>query len=66
MLTPSSPNIVPDPADHPRPVRVAEDGDVLGEGQVEALAPDRDQVGLVAGADAGAGDLDLFLAGAAA
>src|SRR6478672_10488012 len=53
----------PDPPDHPRPVGVTEDGDVLGERQVEALAPDRDQVRLVAGTDAGARHLDLLVAG---
>ncbi len=35
---------------------------MLGEGQVEALAPDRDQVGLVARPDPGPGDLDRVLA----
>ena len=63
MLTPSSPKIGADPADHPRLVGVAEDREVVGEGQVEVLAPDADQVGLVARAHPGAGDLDGVLAG---
>ncbi len=52
-----------DAADHPGLVGVAEDREVLGERQVEALAPDADQVGVVARPDAGAGDLDRLAAG---
>ena len=52
-----------DEADHPGLVRVAEDDDVVGERQVEVLAPGADEVGVVARPDAGAGDLDGLAAG---
>src|SRR5215203_1737063 len=52
-----------DAADHPGPVGVAEDREVIGERQVEALAPGGNQVGHVAGADAGPGDLDRSVGG---
>ena len=48
-----------DTADHARLVGVAEDRQVLGEGDVEALAPDADEIGDVARADSRAGDLDV-------
>src|SRR5215218_4767482 len=50
----------PDAADHAGLVGVAKDREVVGERHVEALAPDPDEVGHVARADAGAGDLDLL------
>src|SRR3954469_7566977 len=52
-----------DSADHSRLVAVAEDRQVLGEGQVEVLAPDPCQIGNVARPDTGPGDLDRLLAG---
>ena len=52
-----------DPADHPRLVGVAEDRQVVGDGQIEILAPDSRQVRDVARSDPGAGHLHDLVTG---
>ena len=52
----------PDPADHPRLVLVAEHDQVVGEGHVEALTPDPDQMREVARPHGGARDLHRVVA----
>ena len=63
MLTPASPRIRADGADHARAVGVGEEREVLGGLEVDAEAVDLDEPLLLRDADERAGDRDLGAVG---